>query len=57
MTDEQKLIEIYTELTGCSEPAARSVFMLVCPQEEDRESFLHRPVGANELLSKPIAYQ
>ena len=33
--EEEKLVKLYTGLTGASESCARGVFMLVCPENEE----------------------
>ncbi len=45
--DEGKLITLYMDLTGASESCARSVFMLVCPENGTNAD------PKNELLSEP----
>ena len=42
--EEQELVKMYMDLTGTSESNARSVFMYVCPQGEEKAEPAPRPV-------------
>lgn len=57
--DEQQLVKLYMELTGTPEPAARSVFMMVCapnPEAEERMTALpNHSITNGETKSSPLA--